>query len=70
MISNMTLVQQADCCSPSEETQELTLEIRDGGGGSYVYFTTTGWAIDPEDIDELVPQLKKLIKQYDIDNLF
>lgn len=54
--------QDRDSCSDSEDTQELKVEICDGGGGAYVRISTQGWALDVEDLRKFVGRLKWCLK--------
>jgi hypothetical protein len=46
----LTYTQEADSCSHLA-FQQLTVEIRDAGGGPYLVISTPEWALDsPEDI--------------------
>lgn len=69
MIHEVKLIQKEDSCS-DECCQNLIIEIRDGGGGPYLCFSTKEWAIDCDDLDEMVSQLKILVAQYDPNKLY
>lgn len=53
--------QDADCCS--NEDQELTVEICNGGNGMFVRISTQAWALDVEDLRKFIGRLKWCVKQ-------
>ena len=64
-LSAATLIytQEADCCS-DQITQQLQIEIRDGGGGPYYVLKTREWAVDdPQDLMSILAAVITLCSQ-------
>lgn len=53
--------QESDCCSDQDE-QILSVTFKDGGGGSYIIFETTEWAIDSP--KQFIAELTKAHEQF------
>lgn len=67
--SNVTIQQDGDCAN--DLMQELSIEIIDGGGGSYAVIKTERWAIDSGmDLKRLADKIDELIRQYDLNGPF
>lgn len=58
-----TFMQDADSCSDKAE-QYLKVAIKDAGGGAYLVFETTEWAVD--DVDEFVENINRVWKMREI----
>ena len=57
------LSQDEDCCGRTEESgQDIEIEIMDGGGGPYIVFTTTRWAVaSADELDWLAGLAKEML---------
>jgi hypothetical protein len=56
-----TFSQEADTWQEdSDNGQDLKVETRDSGGGSYIVISTDRWAIDYGDIDKFAACLKRI----------
>lgn len=56
-LTSVTYTQDADNCSTG--VQEITISLRDAGGGDYYVIATDEWAIDtPEEFLELFKHIK------------
>ena len=56
---SITYLQDNDCVESDTGGQELTIEIRDGGGGPFFNIKTDGWSIDdPNQLAELINDFK------------
>lgn len=55
-----TYLQEADCTENREDdTQELTLSTRDGGGGKFINIKTDSWSINsPEEFLTILNDFK------------
>lgn len=58
-----TFEQEADSWSDKDE-QYLTVTIKDAGGGAYLVFETTEWAVD--DVGEFVEKINRVWKMREI----
>lgn len=58
-----TFEQPGDSCSDNGY-QYLTVTIKDAGGGAYLVFETTEWAVD--DVDEFVEKINRVWKMREI----
>lgn len=63
--TQVKLDQPADSNAKKDEIQTLNIKVEDAGGGAYIVIQTKRWAIDREDLDELVVFLKTLCENYD-----
>lgn len=54
---SVTFAQDGDSCSDNDE-QYLTVTIKDAGGGAYLVFKTSEWAID--NVDEFVEKINRV----------
>ena len=51
-------IQEADCTEDRDESQEIILSSRDGGGGKFINIQTKSWSITGEDFEkEIIPLL-------------
>ena len=56
---SITYLQENDCVEFDTGGQELTIETRDGGEGSFFNIKTNGWSIDdPDQLSELINDFK------------
>jgi len=55
-------MQENDTMDSDTLGQYLTVEVVDGGAGSYIVISTNRWALDETDIDEFCNTLKEQIK--------
>lgn len=52
-------LQDADCTEDQDESQEIILSSRDGGGGKFINIQTKSWSITGDDFEkEIIPLLK------------
>ena len=55
-------VQDGDSCG-GEETQDLTVEVDDAGGGCFVILKTDRWALDLDELQAFIDRLKWCAEQ-------
>jgi hypothetical protein len=53
--------QDSDSCQEGDVGQTIKVFTEDGGGGSYIVFSTERWAIDHDDIDKFADALKRIV---------
>ena len=59
-----TYIQEADCTEDRDESQEITISSRDGGGGKFINFSTKSWSITGDDFEkELIPLFQDFKKR-------
>ena len=46
--------QQSDSCEKGEPGQILTINSDDAGGGPFIYISTKRWAMDWDEVDNLI----------------
>jgi hypothetical protein len=65
--------QENDCCDDGDHDhniglQYLTVETHDGGGGPYLVIKTERWAIDVNNLDAFVEQLRSVVEGVNADD--
>lgn len=57
-------VQDADCTENQDESQEIILSSRDGGGGKFINIKTESWSITGDNFEkEIIPLLNDFKKR-------
>ena len=62
--AQITLTQPDDDNGPGIDDQYLTVKVEDAGAGPYLVLETTRWAMDIDDLDEFIKQLKRIQVNY------
>lgn len=62
--AQITLTQPDDDNGPGIDDQYLTVKVEDAGAGPYLVLETVRWAIDIDDLDEFIKQLKRIQVNY------
>lgn len=55
------LFEQDGDCVGGDVYQSLEVEVSDGGGGCFLVLKTDRWALDPEDLDKFIADLRTLL---------
>lgn len=62
--AQITLTQPDDDNGPGIDDQYLTVKVEDAGAGPYLVLETERWAMDIDDLDEFIKQLKRIQVNY------